>query len=560
MDVHAPRGSSPLDRELRGSPVRSVIADEPALPVVAPRPLHSLSEGSQGLIEDLDDIRGDATAWRRLWLADKFKFRIPLRFHEIMEPIKGALKFPGEPEAAAPTPQAQAQARSLFVGVPPVAPTQRIVMPWDTMCAAKRDSKGLLDGTSKTLGEGVFARKFPAANADEKSFLTPQTIDPEAEKHFRVWVKKDFAATKPFGSDTSSVLASAEKLSVRLDERLATVNRLSSLLIQVQAYIHHAAVFQAAALQRLREDAATPALSTDPDFDPAVVADAMEFAAYLTACISRITIHIQAEVRLDRRSRLVNHLRPDGGLPGIPSFTKRKLLELPLDSELLFAGQFDQVLKDTTSTKAIAFQTSQIAAGSPPLDLSGSFKIPKRPAQTKSQGPAKKRRRGRSLVQPQHQQQHQQQQQVAQPQAQEKPQQQRSGYNSSGSRGRGRGRAGPGPNEVEPGPVGGRLRGFVGAWGDITSDKWVLQTVSSGYRIEFTERSVGRFLKFAGRLLSHSCRSKRHEVSPLRLRRRDLRVSGPAVRPVDRSQNLYASGQSGRSLSQDAGNKCFPVS
>ena len=198
----------------------------------------------------------------------------PLRFHEIMEPIKRALKFPGEPEAAAPTPQAQAQARSLFVGVPPVAPTQRVVMPWDTMCAttAKRDSKGLLDGTSKTLGEGVFARKFPAANADEKSFLTPQTIDPEAEKHFRVRVKKDFAAKKPFGSDTSSVLALAEK-SVRLDERLATVNRLSGLLIQVQAYIHHAAAFQAAALQRLCEDAATPTPSTDPDFDPAVVAD-----------------------------------------------------------------------------------------------------------------------------------------------------------------------------------------------------------------------------------------------------------------------------------------------
>ena len=137
----------------------------------------------------------------------------------------------------------------------------------------------------------------------------------------------------------------------------------------------------------------------------------------------------------------MNHLRPDGGLPGIPSFTKRKLLELPLDSELQFEGQFDQVLKDTTSTQAIAFQASQIAAGSPPLDLSG-FKIPKRPAQSKSQGPAKKRRRGRSPVQPQHQQQHQQQQQVAQPQAQEKPQQQRSGYNSSGARGRGRGRGG----------------------------------------------------------------------------------------------------------------------
>ena len=71
---------------------------------------------------------------------------------------------------------------------------------------------------------------------------------------------------------------------------------------------------------------------------------------------------------------------------------------------------------------------------------------------------------------------------------------------------------------------------------------------------------MGCFLGFAGSLLSRSCRSKGHKVSPLRLQRRDLRVSGLAVRPVDRSQNFYTSGQSGRSLSQDAGNKCFPVS
>ena len=61
-----------------------MIADEPAPPVAAPRPPPSLSDGSQALLEDLDDIRGDATAWRRLWLANKFRFRIPLRFHEIM--------------------------------------------------------------------------------------------------------------------------------------------------------------------------------------------------------------------------------------------------------------------------------------------------------------------------------------------------------------------------------------------------------------------------------------------------------------------------------------------
>ena len=38
----------------------------------APRPPHSLSEGSQGLLEALDDIRGESNSWRRLWLAEKF--------------------------------------------------------------------------------------------------------------------------------------------------------------------------------------------------------------------------------------------------------------------------------------------------------------------------------------------------------------------------------------------------------------------------------------------------------------------------------------------------------
>ena len=65
--------------------------------------------------------------------------------------------------------------------------------------------------------------------------------------------------------------------------------------------------------------------------------------------------------------------------------------------------------------------------------------------------------------------------------------------------------------------------------------------------------SVGRFLGFAGHVLPRPCRSQGHKVSPFRLRRRDLRVSGPAVRPVNRSQDLYTSGQSGGSLFQDTG-------
>ena len=39
-----------------------------------------------------------------------------------------------------------------------------------------------------------------------------------------------------------------------------------------------------------------------------------------------------------------------------------------------------------------------------------------------------------------------------------------------------------------PVPVGGRLTEFADQWNLITSDAWVLQTVSEGYRIEFTGR------------------------------------------------------------------------
>ena len=170
MEVHASHGSLPLNRELRGSPARSAIADEPPPPVAAPRPPPSLSEGSQVPYQDFNDIRGDASAWWRLWLADKFKFMIPLRFHEILETIKRALGFPADPQASSAFAPSQAQARSLFQGVPPVAQSHRVTMPWDTMChtTAKRDIKGLLDGLTKTLGEAVFSRKFPAAEKNEK--------------------------------------------------------------------------------------------------------------------------------------------------------------------------------------------------------------------------------------------------------------------------------------------------------------------------------------------------------------------------------------------------------
>ena len=143
---------------------------------------------------------------------------ILLRFHEILTTVKRALGFPPEPKDEATEVPAQSQARSLFQGVPHVALSQYVTMPWDVMShiTARHNTKDLLDGSTKSLGEAVFALKFPALQSNESAFLMPQSIDMEAEKHFPVWVKKDFSLKKPIAADTTLCLAMGERLFVRL--------------------------------------------------------------------------------------------------------------------------------------------------------------------------------------------------------------------------------------------------------------------------------------------------------------------------------------------------------
>ena len=203
-------------------------------------------------MEEFADLQGDALVWRQTWLADKFCFRIPTGFHEVLFTVKRALGFPPDPqEENAPTP-AQSQAR-LFQGVPQVAVTVCVNAlgqhaPPYSQTGHKRSPRRF----QQISGRGRFSRKFPAGHSNKASFLTPESIDQEVEKPFLMWIKKDFSAKKPFGSDSSSHLAVAERLLVRLDECLATVNRLSALLIQIQAYIQHAMAEQAKLLQSLR--------------------------------------------------------------------------------------------------------------------------------------------------------------------------------------------------------------------------------------------------------------------------------------------------------------------
>lgn len=50
-------------------------------------------------------------------------------------------------------------------------------------------------------------------------------------------------------------------------------------------------------------------------------------------------------------------------------------------------------------------------------------------------------------------------------------------------------------SQSRTGPIGGWLLGFVDQWERITSDSWILQTVSQGYHLEFQRTSKNRYWK-----------------------------------------------------------------
>ena len=109
----------------------------------------------------------------------------------------------------------------------------------------------------------------------------------------------------------------------------------------------------------------------------------MECSAFLTASINRIALHMQAEVRLDNRARLLQSVVPASGRPGFPVYNRKDLLALPLNSDLVFAGKFSETVKATTDTQEVAFQAQRLSQGLLPAQVASTsgYRIPK-----KSQG------------------------------------------------------------------------------------------------------------------------------------------------------------------------------
>ena len=231
-----------------------------------------------------------------------------------------------------------------------------VVVPMDpvTVSIASRDAKEILGGSTTALGASTFTKKFPMAARDERECLTPQKIDPDAIAYVKSWINPDFNPLKPFGN-AAPHLSAADKLCKRVEERTTSLARLSAFQVQVQAFLHHAFLEQEAIHRALLDDPPGNLPPPSGDFPPEAVRDAIECSAFLTASMNRIALHMQAEVRLDNRTRLLQSVVPASGRPGLPVYNRKDLLALPLNSDLVFAGKFSETVKATTDTQEVAF-------------------------------------------------------------------------------------------------------------------------------------------------------------------------------------------------------------
>ena len=338
LEVHA-QDDGLLDRD-----IDMQVEEHIPAPTPPPRPVPVQPALDTVSLGDPDDLPGDVNAWRATWAGEKFKFRVPARIQETQRQIVHALGLQTEETDKVPESSSRpAQTRSLFADVPEFVAKPYIVVPMDpvTVSIASRDAKEILGGSTTALGASTFAKKFPMAAQDERECLTPQKIDPDAIAYIKSWINPDFNPQKPFGN-AAPHLAAADKLCKRLEERTTSLARLSAFQVQVQAFLHHAFLEQEAIHRALRDDPLGNLPPPSGDFPPEAVWDAMECSAFLTASINRITLHMQAEVRLDNRTQLLQSVVPASGRPGFPVYNRKDLLALPLNSDLAFAGKFSE--------------------------------------------------------------------------------------------------------------------------------------------------------------------------------------------------------------------------
>ena len=377
LEVHA-QDDGLLDRDIE------MQVEEPIpAPTPPPRPVPVQPALDTVSLGDPDDLPGDVNAWRATWAGEKFKFRVPARIQETRRQIVQALGLKTEETDKVPeSTNRPAQTRSLFADVPEFVAKPYVVVPMDpiTVSIASRDAKDILGGSTTALGASTFAKKFPITARDERECLTPQKIDPDAIAYIKLWINPDFNPQKPFGN-AQPHLAAADKLCKRVEERTTSLARLSAFQVQVQAFLHHVFLEQEAIHRALREDPLGNLPPPSGDFPPEAVRDAMECSAFLTASINRIALHMQAEVRLDNRARLLQSVVP--GRPGFPVYNRKDLLALPLNSDLVFAGKFSETVKATTDTQEVAFQAQRLSQGLLPAQVASTsgYRIPK-----KSQG------------------------------------------------------------------------------------------------------------------------------------------------------------------------------
>ena len=449
-----------------------------AAPAAAPQPTPGTSRATPSVYTRLgpptdfmaETAREPPRSWRESWEFPDFRFSRPVEFVPVIQALAKILNF------KPPTTTSVQEDSQFSVWATASSRTVVVPTPWESdlviQAATKSDDRRVVKEAS-SFGDSTLAKFLPLSEDDE-ALLEVLELDNEAIVYMRSTQNPDWDPAKPFGPKVPHATKEAEKFAKVSETSAALTARLGIYIQRTQGFISGAFV------EREKECQAWQAGLPPPELPSYITDDtlpgAISLANFLTAAITRVAIRQKLEASFDRRVRFMAVALSKGV---VPHMAKLRLKELPLTTGTLFAGKWTTTVESTTKAQLLSVTQAQLARDQPGAGRASTdrFRIPFKKGKGSRVGQSKKGKKG-------------------------------GGNSSSSSEDVAAARAAeeapkrmPTPLIIppshpplspmqndRPGPVGGRLRSFAHLWPLVTSDKFGLETVTRGYRIEFTSK------------------------------------------------------------------------
>ena len=454
-----------------------------AAPAVALEPTPGMSKALPSVYTRLgpptdtlaDTAREPVLSWRESWESPDFRFSRPVEFVPVIQALAKVLNF--KPPATTSIQEDSqfsvwATASSRTVIVPTPWASDQVIQ-----AATGTDDRRVVKEAS-SFGDSTLAKFFPLSEDDE-ALLNVLEIDNEAVVYMRSTQSPYWDPAKPFCPKPAHATKEAEKFAKLSETSAALTGCLGIYLQRTQGFISGAFVAREQERQAWQAGLPPPELPSHVTDD--TLPGAISLANFLTAAITRIAIRQKLEASFDRRVRFMSVALPKGV---VPHMAKLRLKELPLTKGALFAGEWTTTVESTTKAQLLSVTQAQLARDQPGGGRASGDQIGsplKRAKDPEAVRPRKARRVEGTPLPP------------ISPVTRKVPVVAVAKAEEAAPR------KTPTPPTTppshpplspmlndRPGPVGGRLRSFAHLWPLVTSDKFVLETVSRGYRIEFT--------------------------------------------------------------------------